>query len=147
MLRLWLYLAGVEASNYKSVEEVHAVLVIPGMHEVIAVISVVFYLLPYVDQVCTQLSAQLLIQCMSNLVEYRSSQTSPFWKRASFNDGGDEDFSTIPFSYSSLTIFLSRLTRFWMSVLCDVVAAEIHEDDVRTVVLHFVELVLKFSSC
>ena len=76
MLRLWLYLAGVEASNYKSVEEVHAALVIPGMHEVIVVMSVVFYLLPYVDQVCTQLSAQLLIQCMSNLVEYGSSQIS-----------------------------------------------------------------------
>ena len=28
--------------------------------------------------------------------------------------------------------------------LSDVVAAEIHENDVRTVVLHFVELVLKF---
>ena len=45
-------LAGVEASNYKSVEKVHAALVIPGMHEVIVVMSVVFYLLPYVDQVC-----------------------------------------------------------------------------------------------
>ena len=94
MLRLWFYLAGVEASNYKSVKEVHAALVIPGMHEVIVAMSVVFYLLPYVDQVCTQLSAQLLIQYMSNLVEYRSSQTSPFWKRASFNNGGDEDFSS-----------------------------------------------------
>ena len=94
MLRLWLYLAGVKASNYKSVEEVHAALVIPGMHEVIVVLTGLFYLLPYVDQVCTQLSAQLLIQCMSNLVEYRSSQTSPFWKRASFNDGGDEDFNS-----------------------------------------------------
>ena len=79
MLRLWLYLAGVEASNYKSVEEVHAALMIPGMHEVIAVMSGVFYLLPYVDQVCTQLNAQLLIQCMSNLVEYRSSQTSAIY--------------------------------------------------------------------
>ena len=117
MLRLWLYLAGVEASNYKSVEEVHAALVIPGMHEVIVVMSVIFYLLPYVDRVCTQLSAQLLIQCMSNLVEYKSSQTSPFWKTASSYDSGDKDFSTIPFSYGSLTIFLSRLTRFWMSVL------------------------------
>ena len=61
MLRLWLYLAGVEASNYNSVEEVHAALVMHGMHEVIVVMSWVFYLLPYVDQVCTQLSAQLLI--------------------------------------------------------------------------------------
>ena len=78
MLRLWLYLACVEASNYKSVEEVHAALMIPGMHEVIDVMSWAFYLLPYVDQICTQLSAQLLIQCISNLVEYRSSQTSPF---------------------------------------------------------------------
>ena len=43
MLRLWLYLAGVKASNYKSVEEVHAALVIPGMHKVIVVMSVVFY--------------------------------------------------------------------------------------------------------
>ena len=77
MLRLWLYLAGVEASNYKSVEEVNAALVIPAMHEVIVVMSVVFYLLPYVDQGCTQLSAQLLIQCMSNLVEYRSSGKEP----------------------------------------------------------------------
>ena len=94
MLRLWLYLAGVKASNYKSVEEVHATLVMPRMHGVIVVMSGVFYLLPYVDQVCTQLSAQLLIQCMSNLVEFRSSQTSPFWKRASFNDGGDEGFSS-----------------------------------------------------
>ena len=96
MLRLWLYLAGVEAStsNYKSAEEVHAALVIPGIHEVIVVMSWVFYLLPYVDQVSIQLNAQLLIQCMSNLVEYRSSQTSPFWKRVSFNDGGDEDFSS-----------------------------------------------------
>ena len=66
MLRLWLYLAGVEASNYKSVEEVHAALVIPGMYEVIVVLTGLFYLLPYVDQVCNQLSAQLLIQCMSN---------------------------------------------------------------------------------
>ena len=94
VLRLWLYLAGVEASNYKSVKEVHAALVMPGMHGVIVVKSGVFYLLPYVDQVCTQLSAQLLIQCMSNLVEFRSSQTSPFWKRASLNDGGDEGFSS-----------------------------------------------------
>ena len=31
--------------------------------------------------------------------------------------------------------------------LCDVVAAEIHENDVRMVVLHFDELVLKFSFC
>ena len=47
MLRLWLYLAGVEAStsNYKSVEEVHAALVIPGMHEVIVVMSGLFYLI------------------------------------------------------------------------------------------------------
>ena len=52
MLRLSLYLAGVEASNYKSFKEVYAALVIPGMHEVIVVMSVVFYLLPYVDQVC-----------------------------------------------------------------------------------------------
>ena len=43
----------------------------------------------------------------------------------------------IPFSYSSLIIFLSRLD---VCTLCNVVAAEIHEDDVRTVVLHFVEL-------
>ena len=42
MLRLWLYLAGVEASNYKSVEEVYAAPVIPGMHEVIVVMYVVF---------------------------------------------------------------------------------------------------------
>ena len=90
MLRFWLYLAGVEASNYKSVDA----LMIPGMHVVIIVMSGVFYLLPYVDQACTQLSAQLLIQCMSNLVEYRSSQTSLFWRRASFNDGGDEDFGS-----------------------------------------------------
>ena len=90
---LALPIAGFEASNYKSVKEVHAALVIPGMHGVIFIMSRVFHLLPYVDQVCTQLSAQLLIQCMSNLVEYRSSQTSQFWKRATFNDGGDEDFS------------------------------------------------------
>ena len=44
----------------------------------------------------------------------------------------------VPFSYSSLTIFLSRLTRFWMSVL-SVMSFEIHEDDARTIVLHFVE--------
>ena len=42
-------------------------LVIPGIHEVIVVMSGVFYLLPYVDHVCIQLSAQLLIQCMLNL--------------------------------------------------------------------------------
>ena len=79
MLRLWLYLAGVEAStsNYKSAKEVHAALVIPGIHEVIVVMSGLFFLLPYVDQVCIQLSAQLLVQCMSNLVEYRSSQGKP----------------------------------------------------------------------
>ena len=52
MLRLWLYLAAVEAPNYKSVEEVHAALVIPGMYEIVVVMSAVFYLLPYVDQVC-----------------------------------------------------------------------------------------------
>ena len=58
MLRLWLYLAGIEAStsNYKSAEEVHAALVIPGIHEVIVVMSGVFFF--------------------------------------SFNDGGDEDFSS-----------------------------------------------------
>ena len=146
MLRLWLYLAGVEAStsNYKSVEEVHAALVIPGMHEIIVVMSGLFY--PYVDQVCTQLSAQLLIQCMSNLFEYRSSQTSPFWKRVSFNDGRDEDFSsTILIIYSSLTIFLSRLTRFWMHVLS---VMSLPPRFIKTTsVLHFVELVLKFSTC
>ena len=108
MLRLWLYLAGVEASNYKSVEEVHAALVIPGMHEVIVVMSVAFYLLPYVDRVCTQLSAQLLIQCMSNLVKPVHSGKEPRSMTVATKT------LVIPFSYSSLTIFLSRLTRFWM---------------------------------
>ena len=108
---LWLYLAGVEGSNFKSVEEVHAALVIPGMHEVIVVMSVVFYLLPYVDQVCTQLSAQLLIQCMSNLVKPVHSGKEPRSMTVA------RKTLVIPFSYSSLTIFLIRSTRFWMSVL------------------------------
>ena len=111
MLMLWPYLAAVEGSNFKSVEEVHAALVIPGMHEVIVVMSVVFYLLPYVDQVCTQLSAQLLIQCMSNLVKPVHSGKEPRSMTVA------RKTLVIPFSYSSLTIFLSRLTRFWMSVL------------------------------